>query len=119
MSANQPDPADDAPTPGSLSESGPESGEARIEGPASEPDHNESGEGEILQPQGMIPGRGRRRTKFERVAMRILATGGIVGIDVALGAILVSKHVHGWIVGLTIGLTSVVLAAILWSSRQL
>ena len=79
----------------------------------------ESGEGETLHPQGMIPGRGRRRTKFERVSMRILATGGIIGIAVALGAILVSKQVDGWVVGLTIGLTSVTLAAILWSSRQL
>ena len=71
------------------------------------------------RPQGMIPGRGRRRSGFERVAMRVLATGGIIGLAVALGAILVAKHVDGWIVGLTIGLTSVTLAAVLWSSRQL
>lgn len=67
----------------------------------------------------MIPGRGRRRSGLERVSMRILATGGIIGIAVALGAILVSKDVAGWIVGLAIGLTSVTLAAVLWSSRQL
>jgi hypothetical protein len=72
-----------------------------------------------VHPQGMIPGRGRRRTGFERVSMRLLATGGIIGIAVALGAILVSENVDGWIVGLTIGVTSVTLAAILWSSRQL
>lgn len=70
-------------------------------------------------PQGMIPGRGRRRTKMERVAMRVLATGGIIGIAVALGAILGAKDVDGWIIGLVAGLTSVVLAAVLWSSRQL
>ena len=69
--------------------------------------------------QGMIPGRIRRRTKLERVSMRILATGGIVGLDVALGAILGANHVRGWIDGLVIGLTSVLLAAVLWSSRQL
>jgi hypothetical protein len=71
------------------------------------------------QPQGMVPGRERRRTKVERGAMRLVATGGIIGIAVALGAILVSQDVAGWIVGLVIGLTSVILAALLWSSRQL
>ena len=47
------------------------------------------------------------------------ATGGIVGIAVLLGAVLVGQDVAGWIVGLVIGLTSVILAALLWSSRQL
>jgi hypothetical protein len=79
------------------------------------PDEVERGD----QPQGMIPGRGRRRTKVERVSMRVLATGGIIGMDVALGAILVANNVSGWIVGLAVGLTSVILAAVLWSSRQL
>lgn len=51
--------------------------------------------------------------------MRVIATGGIVGIAVLLGAVLVSQDVAGWTVGLVIGLTSVVLAALLWSSRQL
>lgn len=79
----------------------------------------ESVEDGAVHPQGMIPGRGRRRTGVERISMRILATGGIIGIAVALGAILVSNNVDGWIVGLAVGLTSVTLAAILWSSRQL
>jgi hypothetical protein len=74
---------------------------------------------EPLGTQGMIPGRRRRRTQFERVAMRILATSGIIGLDVALGAILAANKVQGWIVGLVIGVTSVILAAVLWSSRQL
>jgi hypothetical protein len=69
--------------------------------------------------QGMIPGRSRRRTKVERASMRILATGGIIGIATALGAVLVGNDVAGWIVGLAVGLTSVILAAVLWSSRQL
>jgi protein-S-isoprenylcysteine O-methyltransferase Ste14 len=76
---------------------------------------NEDSEGT----QGMIPARRHRRSWFERISMRILATGGIIGVDVALGAILGANHVHGWIVGLVVGLVSVVLAAILWSSRQL
>lgn len=67
----------------------------------------------------MIPGRERRRTKAERALMRLVATGGIVGIAVALGAILVGQSVAGWIVGLVIGLVTVILAALLWSSRQL
>lgn len=67
----------------------------------------------------MIPGRERRRSVIERGFMRIVATGGIVGIAVIIGAVLVSQNVAGWIVGLAVGLTSVVLAALLWSSRQL
>jgi uncharacterized membrane protein len=67
----------------------------------------------------MVRGRERRRTKAERGLMRLIATGGIVGVDVLLGAVLVDQDVAGWIVGLVIGLTSVVLAALLWSSRQL
>ena len=70
-------------------------------------------------PEGMVPGRERRRTKVERGAMRLIATGGIVGIAVALGAILVGQDVAGWIVGLVIGLTSLILAALLWSSQRL
>ena len=71
------------------------------------------------RPQGMVPGRAARRTKVERASMRVLATGGIIGIDVILGAVLVNQDVAGWIVGLVVGLTSVILAALLWSSRQL
>jgi hypothetical protein len=69
--------------------------------------------------QGMIPARRHRRLWFERASMRILATGGIIGLDVALGAILTANHVHGWIEGLVVGLVSVILAAILWSSNRL
>ena len=71
------------------------------------------------RPQGMVPGRDRRRTKLERGSMRLVATGGIIGIAAVLGAVLVGQDVAGWIVGLTVGLTSVILAALLWSSRQL
>ena len=69
--------------------------------------------------QGMIPARSRRRTMLERGSMRVLATGGIIGLATILGAVLVSQDVAGWIVGLAVGLTSVILAALLWSSRQL
>lgn len=70
-------------------------------------------------PQGMVPAREHRRTKVERASMRVLATGGIIGLDAALGAVLVSQDVDGWIVGLVVGLVSVILAALLWSSREL
>ena len=51
--------------------------------------------------------------------MRLIATGGIIGIAAILGAVLVGEDVAGWVVGLAVGLTSVILAALLWSSRQL
>jgi hypothetical protein len=49
----------------------------------------------------------------------VVATSGIIGIAVALGAILVGRTspVGSW--WLVIGLTTVILAALLWSSRQL
>jgi hypothetical protein len=67
----------------------------------------------------MIPGRDRRRLRAESILMRLIATGGIVAIGVVLGAILVSQDVQGWIVGLAVALVSVILSAVLWSSRQL
>jgi hypothetical protein len=69
--------------------------------------------------RGMVPSRERRRSKVERGAMRTIATSGIIGIAVALGAILVGQEVAGWIVGLVVGTVSVILAAILWSSQRL
>jgi hypothetical protein len=76
-------------------------------------------DGRSERPQGMLPARERRRTGVERGFMRLVATAGILGVAVALGAILVSQDVAGWIVGLVVGATSLVLAALLWSSRQL
>ena len=71
------------------------------------------------RPQGMVPGRERRRTGIERGVMRAIATGGIIGIGVLLGAVLVGQDVAGWIVGLVVSAVSIILAALLWSSRQL
>lgn len=51
--------------------------------------------------------------------MRLIATGGVIGVAVILGAVLEGQDVAGWIIGLVVGLTSVILAALLWSSRQL
>jgi hypothetical protein len=67
----------------------------------------------------MLPERESRRFAAERLLVRLVATGGIIGIGVALGAILASSKVQGWITGLAVAAVSVVLAGILWSSRQL
>jgi hypothetical protein len=66
----------------------------------------------------MLPERSQR-PPLESAFVRVIATGGVVGIGVALGAILVSQEVAGWITGLVIALVSVILSAILWSSRRL
>jgi protein-S-isoprenylcysteine O-methyltransferase Ste14 len=67
----------------------------------------------------MLPGRQRRTLGLERFLVRLVATGGVIGVGVALGAILRSSNVEGWIIGLVVALVSVILSAILWSSRQL
>jgi hypothetical protein len=67
----------------------------------------------------MLPGRKRRPLAVERGLTRLVATAGIVGIGVAIAAIMVSSNSKGWIVGLVVSLVTVILSAILWSSRQL
>ena len=74
--------------------------------------------GSAAPKDNMLPRRGRRRYGAERVFMRVVATGGVIGIGVALGAILASSDVQGWIIGLVVAIVSVVLSAVLWSSRQ-
>lgn len=67
----------------------------------------------------MLPGRERRRFGIERILVRLIATCGVVGIGVLLAAILASGKTQGWIIGLVVALVSVILSAVLWSSRQL
>jgi tetrahydromethanopterin S-methyltransferase subunit F len=67
----------------------------------------------------MLPGRRRRRFGIERLLVRLIATAGVIGIGVALGAILTSSKTAGWIIGLVVAVVSIVLSAMLWSSRQL
>jgi hypothetical protein len=69
-------------------------------------------------PGNMIPARARR-IGAESVLVRVIATLGIVGIGVALAAILVGQDVEGWIVGLAVSIVTVLLAAVLWSSKQI
>jgi hypothetical protein len=72
-----------------------------------------------LDSHNMLPSRQRRRSRLERLLVRLIATCGIVGIGVAIAAIMVSSKSQGWVIGLAVSIVSVVLAAILWSSRQL
>ena len=67
----------------------------------------------------MLPRRRGPRQAVETVFMRVVATAGVVGICVAVAAILGSQDVEAWIIGLVVSVVSVVLAAGLWSSRQL
>ncbi|MGH2859371.1 MAG: hypothetical protein ACRDMJ_18010 [Solirubrobacteraceae bacterium] len=69
--------------------------------------------------ENMLPQREGRRTRLERLLVRVIATGGIVGIGVAIAAIMISNGSQGWLTGLVVSVVSVFLAAILWSSRQL
>ena len=67
---------------------------------------------------GFIPARSHR-FGVESFFVRLVATGGIVGIGTALAAILGSQDVAHWITGLVVSIVTVILAAILWSSRTL
>ena len=66
----------------------------------------------------MIPNR-RKRLPLEAPLMRGVATAGIVGIAVAIAAIMGSQGSAAWLIGLVVSLASLVLAAVLWSSRRL
>jgi hypothetical protein len=66
----------------------------------------------------MLPAR-HQRGIFERTFVRLIATGGIVGIGVAIAAIMTSSGSQGWLIGVVVSAVSVVLAALLWSSRVL
>lgn len=63
--------------------------------------------------------RGHRRRGLESIFIRFVATGGVIGIGVAAAAIMGTQDVAAWIIGLVVSVLSVVLAAVLWSSRTL
>jgi hypothetical protein len=109
--------------PGELApETAPAGPEADVGGAAAAPDGpaREPADGPArLDSHNMLPPRERRRSGFERLVVRLIATCGIVGIGVAIAAIMVSSNSKGWLVGLVVSIVSVVLAAVLWSSRQL
>ena len=68
--------------------------------------------------ESFLPHRARR-PRIESLFVRLVATGGIVGAGVALAAILGSQDVDAWIIGLAVSAVTVLLAALLWSSRTL
>jgi hypothetical protein len=97
--------------------------ESSHEPPAASAKQPESGASERSRARSerrgsMLPRRGGR-LGIETAFMRTVATAGVVGISVAVAAILDSQNVAGWIIGLVVSLLSVVLAAILWSTREL
>ena len=69
--------------------------------------------------QTMLPRRPMRRSRIESVFVRLVATCGVVAIGVAIAAIMHSSGSEGWLIGLVVSIVSVVLAAVLWSSRHL
>ena len=68
--------------------------------------------------KGFLPTAPARRGA-ESIVARVIATAGVVGIGTALAAILVANNVAGWIVGLVVSITCVLLSAVLWRSRKL
>jgi len=51
---------------------------------------------------------------------RLFATlMSIVGIGVVIAAIMSSQDSKGWLIGLVVSVVSIVLSAVLWSSRRL
>jgi len=70
------------------------------------------------RPGVMIPNR-RKRLPLEAPLMRLVASAGIVGIAVAVGAIMGSQGAQAWVIGLVVSIVSLLLAAVLWSSRRL
>jgi hypothetical protein len=84
-----------------------------------ESEYSEPGRTPRQPAPNMLPGRERRRSAFERLFVRLIATAGVVGIGVVIGAIMADNNSKGWIIGLVISVVTVVLSAILWSSRQL
>jgi hypothetical protein len=59
-----------------------------------------------------------RRDVVGHLTLRLVATLGIVGIGVAIAAIMVSSGSSGWTVGLVVAIVSVLMTAGLWA-RQL
>jgi hypothetical protein len=72
----------------------------------------------MRRPGVMIPS-GRKRLPPEAPLMRVVATGGIVGIGVVIAAVMGSQDSKRRLIGLVVSIVVVVLAAVLWSSRCL
>jgi hypothetical protein len=71
------------------------------------------------QPERRPPQRRGPRAVLERGFLRLVATVGIIGIGVGLGAILSDNKVQGWVIGLVVAVVTVVLTAVLRGTRPL
>ncbi len=61
-----------------------------------------------------------KRTGVESAFVRVVATAGIIGIGTALAAAIGAwTDVSAWLLGLVVSIVTVLLAAVLWRSRQL
>ena len=49
---------------------------------------------------------------------RLVATLGVIGIGAALGAILDSQDVDGWIIGFAVSVETLLLTALVWSAGE-
>jgi hypothetical protein len=87
--------------------------------PSGGPTTSGSAAGPRTRDGNMLPARGRRQFGFERILVRIVATCGVIAIGVVIAAIMTSSHSQGWIIGLVVSTVSVLLSAVLWSSKQL
>jgi hypothetical protein len=58
-----------------------------------------------------------RMSMFQSSFSRFVATGGIIGIGTAAGAIMGSQDVDAWIIGIVVSALSVILAAVVWSTK--
>jgi hypothetical protein len=65
-----------------------------------------------------VAGPGRIVT-FQSFLSRLVATGGIIGAGTGVAAIMGTQDVDAWIIGIVTAGLSVVLAAVVWSSRSL
>jgi hypothetical protein len=93
-------------------------GDPRAEREARRAERNQARDGSPEAPSVMIPARSRR-LPLEAPLMRVVATAGIIAIGVVIAAIMTSQHSQGWLIGLVVSIVSLVLAAVLWSSRRL
>jgi hypothetical protein len=58
-----------------------------------------------------------RIATFQSFFSRLVATGGIIGAGTGVATIMGTQDVDAWIIGIVVAGLSVLLAAVVWSSR--
>jgi membrane protein implicated in regulation of membrane protease activity len=71
-----------------------------------------------MSDQPFLPTR-PKRFGLESIMVRVVATAGVIGIATAVAAIMGASDSSYWLTGLIVSTLSVILAAVLWRSRQL